>query len=136
MELPFRSAVFDAVICGLAIGHSTDIAQWMSEVSRVLNPAGTLLYSDFHAAAIRAGMTRSFKDASGTTWTVPHQVHELSSQQEAMAATGLVVEAVQELRMGIELNEIFPGSDKAYRQWYGVPVLLIVRAKKAARPTC
>jgi len=130
MQLPFRPAVFDAVVSGLAVGHASDIQQWMSEVARVLCPAGVLLYSDFHSEAIRAGMTRSFKDGSGVTWTVPHQVYELSCQQRAMAAAGLTMETVRELRMGIELNEAFPGSEEAYRQWFGVPIVLVVRARK------
>ena len=130
MQLPFRSAVFDAVVSGLAVGHAADIRQWMSEVARVLCPTGTLLYSDFHAEAIRAGMTRSFKDEAGVTWTVPHQIYELSCQQGAMAAAGLTIETVRELRMGIELNETFPGSEEIYRKWHGVPVVLIVRARK------
>jgi malonyl-CoA O-methyltransferase len=130
MQLPFQSAVFDAVISGLAVGHATDIHQWMSEVARVLRPAGSLVYSDFHSAAIRAGMTRSFKDAADVTWTVPHQVYDLSCQQDTMAAAGLTVQTVRELRMGIELNEVFPGSERVYRDWHGVPVVLIVRARK------
>lgn len=130
MQLPFKSAVFDAVVSGLAVGHATDIRQWMSEVSRVLRPEGNLVYSDFHSAAIRAGMTRSFKDAADVTWTVPHQIYDLSCQQDAMAAAGLTVETVSEVRMGMELNEAFPGSEQVYRKWYGVPVVLIVWARK------
>jgi malonyl-CoA O-methyltransferase len=130
MQLPFQSAVFDAVISGLAVGHATDIHQWMSEVARVLRPAGSLVYSDFHSTAIRAGMTRSFKDAADVTWTVPHQVYDLSCQQDTMAAAGLTVQTVRELRMGIELNEVFPGSERVYLDWHGVPVVLIVRARK------
>ena len=130
MQLPFQSAVFDAVISGLAVGHATDIHQWMSEVARVLRPAGSLVYSDFHSAAIRAGMTRSFKDVADVTWTVPHQVYDLSCQQDTMAAAGLTVQTVRELRMGIELNEVFPGSERVYRDWHGVPVVLIVQARK------
>jgi ubiquinone/menaquinone biosynthesis C-methylase UbiE len=130
MQLPFRSAVFDVVVSGLAMGHATEIRQWMSEVARVLRPAGSLVYSDFHSEAIRAGMTRTFKDAADVTWTIPHQVYDLSCQQDAVAAAGLEVETVRELRMGIEVNEGFPGSEQVYREWYGVPVLLIVRARK------
>jgi hypothetical protein len=47
-----------------------------------------------------------------------------------MAAAGLTIETVRELRLGIELNEAFPGSEEVYRKWYGVPVVLIVRARK------
>jgi malonyl-CoA O-methyltransferase len=132
MQLPFRSAAFDAVVSGLAVGHAADIRLWMSEVARVLSANGSLVYSDFHADAIRAGMTRSFKDAADVTRTVPHRIYDPSCQQEAAAGAGLRVETVQELRMGIELNEAFPGSEQAYRKWYGVPVVLIVRARKSA----
>jgi ubiquinone/menaquinone biosynthesis C-methylase UbiE len=130
MQLPFRSAVFDAIVCALAVGHATDIRQWMCEVARVLRPDGNLVYSDFHSEAIGAGMTRSFKDAAGVSWTVPHQTYDFACQQQAMAAVGLEVETVREVRMGIELNEVFPGSQQAYRQWHGVPVVLIVRVRK------
>jgi malonyl-CoA O-methyltransferase len=130
MQLPFPAAVFDAVVSGLAVGHSTDIRQWMSEIARVLRPRGNLLYSDFHSEAIRAGMKRSFKDRAHVSWEVPHQVYDLACQRDAMAAAGFSVETVTELRMGMELDESFPGSEQAYRQWYGVPVVLVVRACK------
>jgi malonyl-CoA O-methyltransferase len=130
MQLPFQPAVFDAVVSGLAVGHATDIHQWMSEVARVLRPGGSLLYSDFHSEAIRAGMTRSFKDATDVTRTVPHQVYDVACQRDAIGAAGLTVETLIEIRMGIELTETFAGSERVYRDWHGVPVLLIVRASK------
>jgi ubiquinone/menaquinone biosynthesis C-methylase UbiE len=130
MQLPFRPAAFDAVVSGLAVSHATDIHQWMSEAARVLRPAGSLVYSDFHSAAIRAGMTRSFKDAADVTWTVPHQMYDFSCQRDAMVAAGLTVETVRELRLGMELTEAFPGSEKVYRQWYGVPIVLVVRTRR------
>jgi malonyl-CoA O-methyltransferase len=102
----------------------------MSEVARVLRPGGSLLYSDFHSEAIGAGMTRSFKDATNVTRTVPHQVYDVACQRDALAAAGLTVEALTEIRMGIELTEDFPGSEQVYREWHGVPVVLVVRARK------
>lgn len=130
MQLPFRPAVFDAVVSGLAVGHATDIGQWMGEVARVLRAQGTLVYSDFHSEAIRVGMTRSFKDAANVTVTVPHRVYDLACQQQAMAAAGLTIETVRELRVGMELTETFPGSEKLYQEWHGLPLVLIVRASK------
>lgn len=131
MMLPFPPAVFDAVVCGLAVGHAADIERWVSEISRVLRPGGALVYSDFHADAVRAGMTRSFKDADAVSWTLPHQVYDLSCQKQALAAAGLTVETIKEVRLGLELNETFPGSDQVYGRWHGVPIVLIVRARKA-----
>jgi malonyl-CoA O-methyltransferase len=130
MRLPFQPGVFDAVICGLAVAHATDIRGWMREVARVLRPGGSLLYSDFHPAAARAGMTRSFKDDNDVTWTVPHGVYDLPCQQEAAAAAGLTVEAISEVRLGVELTEAFPRSDEIYREWHGLPIVLVIRAHK------
>src|SRR5581483_625891 len=93
MRLPFRDAVFDHVICGLALGHVSGLQAWMREVARVLRAGGTFLYSDFHPEAARAGMTRSFKDEHNATWTVPHEIHELAAQQQALSIAGLRVEA-------------------------------------------
>jgi malonyl-CoA O-methyltransferase len=129
MQLPFRAGVFDSIVCGLALGHATDIRPWMTEVSRVLRPGGHFLYSDFHQEAARAGMTRSFKNDEAT-WTVPHRVYDLACQQEAMASAGLRIESLKEVRVGVELTETFPGAEAIYRDWQGLPLVLVVRASK------
>lgn len=129
MHLPFQAGAFDSVVCGLALGHATDIQPWMTEVARVLRPGGSFLYSDFHPDAARAGMTRSFKD-DDATWTVPHQAYDLACQQDAVAAAGLRIEALREVRVGMELTETFPGSEAIYRDWHGLPIVLVVRARK------
>jgi len=130
MELPFVRGAFDVVVSGLALGHATAAREWMAEVSRVLRPGGVLLYSDFHPAAARAGLTRSFKDQNDLTCTVPHHCYEVAAQMQAIAAAGLTVEIVREVRVGIELREPFPRSDEFYRQWHGLPIVLIARARK------
>lgn len=130
MHLPFANDTFDIVISGLALGHATSVHAWMAEVARVLAAGGTLLYSDFHPEAARAGLPRSFKDQNNRTWTVPHTCHELSAQRQAAAAASLTIEVVHEVRVGIELQEVFPKSDAFYNQWHGLPIVLIVRATK------
>jgi malonyl-CoA O-methyltransferase len=130
MQLPFASSTFGAVICGLAIAHAPDIDAWMTEVTRVLEPGGELLYSDFHPDAARAGMTRSFRDEYGQKVTVPHQRYEVEAQKRAATAAGLSIVAVQELRVGHEFREPFPGSDAFHARWHGLPLVLVVRARK------
>jgi len=130
MQLPFVGTAFDVVISGLALGHATGVLAWMNEIARVLNKGGILLYSDFHAEAARAGLLRSFKDKSARTCTVPHHCYDLASQKEAAAAAGLTVEIVHEVRAGFELQETFSKSDEFYRRWHGLPLALIVRARK------
>jgi ubiquinone/menaquinone biosynthesis C-methylase UbiE len=130
LRLPFVDDAFGIAICGLAIGHVTDLRQWMIEAARVLDDNGVLLYSDFHPQAAHAGLRRSFKDACDRSITVPHCCHDLPAQHDAIAAAGLTPEVMHEVRAGVELQEEFAGSEAFYRQWRGLPLLLIVRARK------
>ena len=130
MQLPFAAQVFDVVISGLALGHAASVHLWMAEAARVLAPGGTLLYSDFHPEAARAGLTRSFKDQNSDSCTVPHRCHPVTVQQEAAAAANLAIDIVHEVRVGEELRESFPKSDEFYRRWDGLPIVLVVRAGK------
>jgi malonyl-CoA O-methyltransferase len=130
MSLPFANDSFDVVVSGLAIGHADRVDTWMSEVARVLGPGGQLLYSDFHPAAIGVGLTRSFKDAANQTWTVPHSTYDPDEQLRAAVRAGLTVEAVHEIRVGFELTEPFHRSDEFYARCIGVPIVLVVRARK------
>ncbi len=128
MRLPFAGGTFDAVICGLAVGHAPDLEAWMREAARVLVPRGVLAYSDFHPQAAAAGHLRSFRDAQGGTHSVPHHPHALQAHRHAAASVGLTIEAVEEVRAGIELCEAFPGSADFYRRRHGLPVVLAIRA--------
>jgi len=129
-SLPFAPSVFDVVVSGLAVGHASSIQLWMREVARVLDRGGVLLYSDFHPEAARAGLPRSFKDEHGERIVVPHHSYEVDIQKAAAAAASLQVEHVRELRVGMEINEPFAGSETFYRQWHGLPLVLVVRARK------
>ena len=130
MELPFADRKFDVVISGLALGHAANVHAWMTEVARVLKPGGTLLYSDFHPEAARVGLPRSFKDQNGHVCTVPHCGYDVATQRAAALAAGLEVEVAQDVRVGFELQELFPNSDVFYQRWSGLPIVLVVRARK------
>lgn len=127
-KLPFGSGSFDAVVCGLAVGHAPDLEGWMREVARVLAARGALVYSDFHPQAAAAGHARRFRDRQGGVHSVPHHLHDLAAHRRAAAAAGLTLEAMEEVRVGLELHEAFPGSDGFYRRWHGMPVVLAIRA--------
>jgi malonyl-CoA O-methyltransferase len=130
LQLPFADASFEIVISGLALGHAGSVRDWMAEVARVLAPGGILLYSDFHPDAHRAGMTRSFKDPQGQRHDVPHHRHELGAQRAAATAAGLAIDAMCDSRIGIDFPQSVPQADDFYRRWWGVPVVLVVRAHK------
>lgn len=130
MQLPFAADTFDVVISGLALGHAADVSSWMAEIARVLRKGGTLLYSDFHPDAARAGLTRSFKDIDDQTRSVPHAQYPVSMQVDAARSAGLSIETLHEVRVGNELCEPFAKSNDFYRNWDGLPIVLVVRARK------
>jgi ubiquinone/menaquinone biosynthesis C-methylase UbiE len=135
MALPFVNNSFDVVISGLALGHASAVKRWIAEIARVLAPGGALLYSDFHPEAARAGLTRSFKDEHDQTRTVPHRCFDVASQEQAIALAGLRIEALHEVRVGEELREPFAHSEEFYRRWDGLPIVLVIRARKLTMET-
>jgi SAM-dependent methyltransferase len=133
MHMPFAAGVFDFIVSGLAVGHAPDLSDWMRETARILAPGGMLLYSDFHPDAAAAGMTRSFTDQNRRKHTLSHFSYGADAHCRAATEAGLIIEGVQQLRVGEELHEAFAGSETFYRRWQGTPVILIVRAHKVAK---
>jgi malonyl-CoA O-methyltransferase len=130
MCLPFANGTFDVVISGLALGHADNVHSWMAEVARVLGKGGVLLYSDFHPEAVHVGLTRSFKGLDDQTHSVPHHNFDVATQIEAVKSAHLTVDALHEVRVGAELNEPFSKSENFYQQWHGLPIVLVMRARK------
>jgi ubiquinone/menaquinone biosynthesis C-methylase UbiE len=129
-QLPLQADAFDLVICGLALGHAANLSACAQEIARVLRIGGSLLYSDFHDEAWRAGLTRSFKDAQGNGVTLPRDGYPPAQHRAALLAAGFEVEQMRELRVGIEFTEHFANSAEFYQRHHGVPLLLVVRARK------
>lgn len=129
-SLPFGAGSFDLVVSGLAIGHADDLRACLREIARVMRPGGTLHYSDFHSEAARAGLTRSFRDATNQSFTLPPAGFSLEVHRVAAHDAGLTIEAVEELRVGFEFREAFAGSEAFYERWHGVPLAFVVRARK------
>jgi malonyl-CoA O-methyltransferase len=129
-RLPLRSGAFHLVISGLALGHASNLAACVAEVARVLRPGGVLLYSDFHADASRAGLTRSFKDALGRSITLPRDGYAPEEHRDALLGAGFAVESQRELRVGVEINEPFSNSAEFYRRHHHLPLVLVMRARK------
>jgi malonyl-CoA O-methyltransferase len=129
-RLPFADATFDVVIAGLAVGHLDDLFAGVEEIARVLIAGGVLLYSDFHPAAAAVGLRRTFTDRRGALFEVPHHLHDICIQRRALESAGLSIEQLHELKVGEEFCETFQGSTSFYERWLGVPLLVIVRARK------
>lgn len=130
MNLPFADGTFDVVVSGLALSHAASLDRCMHEIARVLRRDGVLLYSDFHAAASTAGLTRSFRDSSNQRHVVPDCSLEVAAHRAALEQAGLELEFLQELRVGHEVCDAFAGGAEFYRRWRGIPLVLVVRARR------
>jgi SAM-dependent methyltransferase len=130
MRLPFAPASFDVVLSGLAVGHADDLDAWMAGIARVLAPGGHLVYSDFHPDAARAGMRRSFSDASGRHHELLHALYDLDAHRDAAGRAGLRLQASRTVRVGHELSEDFAGAPAFYARWRRLPVVLALRMVK------
>lgn len=117
-QLPFRSGSFDAVVCGLAVGHVEQIDACMREMSRLLRHGGVLVYSDMHPAGARAGWLRTFRADDGSEYAVRHHIHSGEANLSACRGAGLDVEQMLEPPIDVPHR---------YRGW---PAALVIRARK------
>jgi malonyl-CoA O-methyltransferase len=116
--LPFASASFEVIVCGLAVGHLEDLHQAIREMGRILRPDGVVLYSDFHPFGSLAGWKRSFRASDGHKYAVRYHTHLYADHHAACCAAGLRIEEVREPRINFE------------HQWRGCPAAMVVRARK------
>src|SRR5258708_2546692 len=98
IALPFATASFDVIVCGLATGHLPLPAMQaaLAEMARILVVGGEVVISDFHAALYLRGGRRTFTAPDGTPYRVEHYPHTLQDYESAAAAAGLKFTGVEE----------------------------------------
>ncbi|MEP7285690.1 MAG: class I SAM-dependent methyltransferase [Chloroflexota bacterium] len=117
-RLPFASATFDVIVCGLATGHlpPNSMQQALAETSRVLRPGGEALFSDFHPMIYLRGGRRTFTALDGTHYEVEHYPHTLAAYTDAIRAAGMTIITVDEPQATVN------GAN--------VPTVLVIRCQK------
>lgn len=116
--LPFPTASFDVVICGLALGHlpPARLPFAMAEVARVLCVGGIFLFSDFHPYLSLNGGQRTFTDATGKTLAVEHYVNLPSEYFTLLKSSLMMITNMSEPRSRLGAND--------------VPAVLVLRGEK------
>ncbi len=120
LSLPFATATFDLITCGLAVGHEKNLGQTLAEMSRVLRQGGTIIYSDFHPFGTLSGWQRSFTAANGAAFQLEHYLHLYGDHHWACQAAGLTITALLEPA----------GGEHAPAGFQNLPVVLVIRATK------
>lgn len=116
--LPFASASFDVIVCGLAVGHLPldALRGALAEMARVLRPGGEALISDFHPYLSLMGGRRAFTGDDGRAYAVEQHIHIVSDYFAALRTAGMVVLDIAE-----------PRAELYGRQ---VPACLVIRCER------
>jgi len=124
-NLPFAAESFDLVWCRLVLGHLQPLQSAYNELARVCVPGGELLVSDFHAAAARAGHTRSFRDASGAVHEIEHHIYDRAAHVSAAEHSGFAPSRMQEGTIGPSVEHFYvrAGRHDLYMRDLGLPVV-------------
>jgi malonyl-CoA O-methyltransferase len=124
--LPFAARAFDVVWCRLVVGHLPSLAAVYAELARVCRPGGTVIVTDFHPEAARAGHTRSFRDAGGRLHHVEHHVHLPSHHLRDARAAGLEPQCRREGTVGPALRPFYQSAGRMdrYEADAGLPIVL------------
>jgi malonyl-CoA O-methyltransferase len=130
--LPFAAASFDVAWCRLVIGHLPDPIPAYAELARVCAPGGTVVVTDFHPDAARAGHTRTFRDPAGVLHDVEHHVHSVDDHIAAAEAAGLTLVERRDGRIDDELEGFFAraGAMGRYAADYGLAVVLALSFRR------
>ena len=130
-HLPFPDRAFDVVWCRLVLGHLPEIGRAYAELTRVTAAGGTLVVSDFHAAAHAAGHRRTFRDGEGVH-ELEHHVHDLSAHATTARAAGLVPVATREAVIGPPVRALYEGADRLalYHEHLDLPVVLAIAFRR------
>ncbi len=94
-QIPLTSSSIDLVICGLAVGHVTDIESIMKEIGRILKPKGQAVISDFHPFQTLQGHQRTFQSDNGVV-AVEHYLHLYETMHYASKQANLQLVDVRE----------------------------------------
>lgn len=123
--LPFLADCFDVVWCRLVLGHISDPLPAYRELARVCRRGGSLVVSDFHADAVAAGHSRSFRDRSGQGYAVEHHVHDANSHLKAAQKAGFAARNRRDGRIGSRVRHLYvrAGRSAQYERDLGLPVV-------------
>jgi malonyl-CoA O-methyltransferase len=128
--LPFAARSADLVLCTLTLGHIRNHFAALNEISRILEPGGTLILTDFHPAAAAQGWRRTFRH-NGQVYELDNYPYTLDQLREA--ASGLVLREHLEACFGETERAIFQkaGRPELFEAAGNTPAILLTHWSRA-----
>jgi len=112
------------IVSTLALAHVPAAARALGEWSRILRAGGAMLITDFHPAAIRAGMKRTFV-SEGQTIEIEHYPTDLEELRRVAADSGLIHMFTAERAIDESVRPLFERAEylQAYEKYKGRPLV-------------
>lgn len=126
LKLPFRTSVFDFVICSFAIAHIHDLQSVARELAVVMKPGGQFFVSDVHSEAYARGWRTGFREQHRPLQieVFPHTAEQIL---KAFDSAGFECMACNSLYLGEAEEAIFVRANKqhAFEEACQVPAVLV-----------
>jgi SAM-dependent methyltransferase len=132
--LPLEATSVDVAVCALAMVHLPKVHRAVTELARVVRPAGRVIISDVHPFLVLLGWQAQFRTADGAKGFMRLHPHLPSEYCQAFAAAGLRVRSCHEPPLTPEAAvtvaaERLPDANRA--AWVGLPSVLIWDLEKS-----
>lgn len=126
-ELPVRPRAFDALLSSLVSEHLRDLALFFAQAHAALRRGGRLVFSAFHPELARSGIEANF-EADGTEYRLGAEPYTVADYLNGIADAGFAGLECHEYLVDETLVAELPVA----RKYLGKPLLLLIRAKRAA----
>jgi ubiquinone/menaquinone biosynthesis C-methylase UbiE len=123
----------DVAISTLTLGHIGEVRRAIQEWSRVLKPGGRAIITDFHPAAFRIGLKRTFVH-QGRTIEAENHYHPVPELGAMFQRSGFAVLSIVEGIIDETVRPLFERQDRieAYRRYMGTPIVVGFHLERAS----
>lgn len=104
--LPLANGCADTVLCALSLGHIPPAEATVAELARVVTPGGTLIVTDFHPEASRAGWKRTFRKGK-EVYEVENHPYSIAAICRVTAHAGFALRELSEPCFGEPERDVF-----------------------------
>ncbi len=124
-RLPLATGTMDVIWCRLALGHVRDLREPYHEFRRVAARGATLIVTDFHPMAQRAGHRRTFRGPDGMLRAVESHPHTPDTHAAAASAAGFSPTELREYRVGPQVRALYEAAGylERYEKDLGLPLV-------------
>ena len=109
--LPVGDGCADIVLCALSLGHMPPAETTVTELARVVAPGGTLIVTDFHPEASRAGWKRTFRRGN-EVYEIENHPYSVAAVCRVAAQTGFCLRELAEPCFGESERDVFLGAGR------------------------